>query len=154
MKIGAVKNGVVTMQSLSEAIKKVQGQHRPGGPAAKPQGAPGGPHAGPGGQHRPGLSVMFQQWDKKKNGKLTKDEVPAGAWDHFVKMGAVKNGVVTMQSLGEAFKKMQGQHPGGPAAKPQGGPGGPPHRGWGGPNRHGPGITAMFQQWDKKRTAS
>ncbi len=137
VKIGAVKNGVVTMQSLGEAIKKLQGQHRPGGPAAKPQGGPGGPKAGqPGGQHRPGLSVMFQQWDKKKNGKLTKDEVPAAAWDHFVKMGAVKDGVVTMQSLTDAFKR-QGQHrPGGPAARPQGGPTGTRHAGWqGGPNR-------------------
>ena len=52
---------------------------------------------------------MFQQWDKKKNGKLTKDEVPAEAWQHFVKMGAVKDGVVTMDSLKAAFKKRQEQ---------------------------------------------
>ena len=150
-----MKNGVVTMQSLGEAIKKLQGQYRPGGPAAKPQGAPGGPKAGqPGGQHRPGLSVMFQQWDKKKNGKLTKDEVPAGAWDHFVKMGAVKNGVVTMQSLGEAFKKMQGQHPGGPAAKPQGGPGGPPHAPGAARIGTAPALPPCSSSGTRKRTAS
>ena len=50
---------------------------------------------------------MFQQWDKKKNGKLTKDEVPADAWQRFEKLGAVKGGVVTMDSIKAAFQKKQ-----------------------------------------------
>ena len=52
---------------------------------------------------------MFQRFDKNKDGKLTKDEVPAEVWQHFMKIGAVQNGVVTKDSLAAARKKMQDQ---------------------------------------------
>jgi hypothetical protein len=129
-KAGVVQNGVVTKQGVETALKKLREHYRPGGPAAKPQAGPAG------GPNRPGLSLMFHQWDKKKNGKLTKDEVPAEAWQHFQRLGAVKDGVVTMQSLTDAFKKRQrNAEEAAKAAKPQAGPSGP-HAGWqGGPNR-------------------
>ena len=67
-----------------------------------------GPQAGPPqGWKRPGLTEIFAHFDKKKNGKLTKDEVPPPVWEHFTKMGAVKDGVVTKESLAAAHKKLQ-----------------------------------------------
>ncbi len=50
---------------------------------------------------------MFQRFDKKKTGKIAKADVPGDVWDHFSKMGAVQNGVVTKDSLTAARKKMQ-----------------------------------------------
>jgi hypothetical protein len=78
--------------------------------------APGkGPQAGPPqGLKHPGLTEIFAHFDKKKNGKLTKDEVPPPVWEHFTKMGAVKDGVVTKESLAAAYKKAQEKAGAGP----------------------------------------
>ncbi len=122
-KAGAVnKNGVVTKESLAAALPKIvehfrQRMHPPGAPGAGPgpgvklfpgREGVGGPGAGPAGPGRGGFraAALFVRFDKKKDGKLTKDEVPGPAWEFFTKIGAVKDGAVTKESLQAAGKKM------------------------------------------------
>jgi hypothetical protein len=72
-----------------------------------PQGmhGPGGPHAGP--PHKmPSVAEIFAKLDKNKDGKLTKDEVPAQMWEHLNKAGVVKDGAVTKDALEAFHKKM------------------------------------------------
>jgi len=82
----------------------------PAGPAHGPKGpqgmhAPGGPQAGP--PHKmPSVAEIFAKLDKNKDGKLTKDEVPARMWEHLSKAGVVKDGAVTKEALESFHKKM------------------------------------------------
>jgi hypothetical protein len=79
------------------------GPQGPKGPQVKH--APGGPQAGP--QHKmPSVSEIFAKLDKNKDGKLTKDEVPARMWEHLTKAGVVKDGAVTKDALEAFHKKM------------------------------------------------
>jgi hypothetical protein len=112
-----------------------RGMHRPAGPmGTKPGAAAGkGPQAGPPQRAMPNL---FERADKNKDGKLTKDELPAPIWEHLEKAGAVKDGAVTKDSMESLRKKMQEQFqkrggPGGPGSPAGPGPWGP-----GGPGRH------------------
>ena len=94
--------------------------------------------------------------DKKKDGKLTKDEVPPRLWEGFTKAGVVKDRVVTKQGVEAALKKLREQYrPGGPGAKPgakpQGGPGGP-HAG--GPAAAAPDCPSCSSSGTRRRTAS
>jgi hypothetical protein len=85
---------------------------------------------------------MFKFMDKKKDGKLTKDEVPPPMWEGLTKAGAVKDGTVSKGDFEAAMKKFWEHF--GPKAQPQGAPGGGPYAGrWGGPNRpNNPGFGA------------
>jgi hypothetical protein len=89
-----------------------------------PQGthAPGAPHAGSfhaGAPHQmPTVAQIFEKLDKNKDGKLTKDEVPAPVWDHFTKAGIVKDGAVTKDALEAFHKKMVEERAKAKAAKP------------------------------------
>jgi len=77
----------------------------PKGPQAKPAPGPGGPHAGP--PHKmPSVAEIFAKLDKNKDGKLTKDEVPARMWEHLTKAGVVKDNAVTKEALEAFHKKM------------------------------------------------
>jgi hypothetical protein len=84
-----------------------------------PQGMhrPGGPHAGPPHQ-MPSVAEIFEKLDKNKDGKLTKDEVPARMWEHLSKAGVVKDGAVTKDALEAFHKKMLEERAKKPAEKP------------------------------------
>ena len=81
------------------------------GPQAGPLASAGvGPKAGPPqGLKRPGLSELFDRFDKNKDGKLTKDEVPAPLWERISKADANHDGAVTKEELESARKKMEEQ---------------------------------------------
>jgi hypothetical protein len=64
-------------------------------PAAPMTGTPGKPGAG-------GMSGPFQQRDTNKDGKLTRDELPAGIFD---KLDADKDGLVTEAELTALWKR-------------------------------------------------
>jgi len=135
----ANKDGAVTKDELEAAQKKMQEQFQqrmkdgpgPGkGPQAGPPaimgrqfgppgmgpqaGRPGmGPQAGP-----PGMGMgrqfgsvddLIKRFDKNKDGKLTKDEVPAPLWERLSKADANKDGAVTKDELEAARKKMEEQ---------------------------------------------
>lgn len=99
------------------------GQPGPRGPEARGpgRGGPGfggpgfgGPgFGGPGRGGPPSPAAMMERMDKNKDGKLTKDEFPPPAWEHFSKADANDDGVITAEEL-EAFVKTQ--RPGRPAA--------------------------------------
>ena len=57
----------------------------------------------------PSVAEIFAKLDKNKDGKLTKDEVPARMWEHLSKAGVVKNGAVTKEALEAFHKKMMDQ---------------------------------------------
>ena len=86
--------------------------------AARPQGGPegkGAPQGGPG----KGGPEMFANADKNKDGKLSKDEVPAEMWERLSKLDKDSDGAVSKEEMAA----MRGK--GGPDGKgaPQGGPG-------------------------------
>jgi Ca2+-binding EF-hand superfamily protein len=69
----------------------------------------------------PSVSELFERFDKNKDGKLTKDEVPPFIWEHISKADANKDGAVTKAEL-EAFRKQKPEstapsHPQVPASK-------------------------------------
>ncbi len=104
--------------------------------AARPQGGPegkGGPQGRPEGKGGPD---MFANADKNKDGKLSKDEVPAEMWERLSKLDKDNDGTVSKEEMAA----MRGK--GGPGAGP-GGPGGK-----GGP-QGGPG--AMFSRFDEDK---
>jgi HlyD family secretion protein len=97
----------------------------PGGP-----GGPGGEGPGASGQRR---AMNPMQFDKNRDGKLTKDELPEQMQGFFDRMDTNGDGVVDSAELAELRRSMQGA--GGP-----GGPGGPDAPGGqgGGGGRPGP----------------
>lgn len=56
--------------------------------------------------HRGGQ--LFAKFDKNKDGKLTKNEVPAKLWARLVKADANKDGAVTKAELKAAHKGRKG----------------------------------------------
>lgn len=119
-KLDKDSDGKVTMQEMM---------------AARPQGGPegkGAPQGGPG----KGGPEMFANADKNKDGKLSKDEVPAEMWERLSKLDKDNDGAVSKEEMAA----MRGK--GGPGA----GPGGP--RGNGGPEG---GPAAMFSRFDEDK---
>ena len=143
-KAGAVKDGVVTKESLGAVLPKLFEQLRQ---RMHPPGAPGeGPFAG----HAMGFALptaagWIAHLDKNKDGKLTKDEVPPPLWEHLTKTGAVKDGAVTKESLQAAGQKMferfreRMQQAGSPAP------------GAAAPARRGHRAAALFDRFDKNK---
>ena len=104
----------VTMQEMMGA--------RPGGPeGGAPKGGPGVP-GGP----QAGRGEFFKNADKNNDGKVSKDEVPAEAWERLGKLDKDSDGAVSKEEMA--------------AMAGRGGPGGP---GVGGPQ--------MFERADKNK---
>jgi hypothetical protein len=83
-----------------------------GFPSAGPSTSPSAGHRSFGGNFvylsgPPSAAGLMERFDKNKDGKLTKDEVPEGLWEHLSQTGAVKDGAVTKEGLEASFKKMQ-----------------------------------------------
>ena len=98
----------VTMQEMMGA--------RPGGPeSGAPKGGPGVP-GGP----QAGRGEFFKNADKNNDGKVSKDEVPAEAWERLGKLDKDSDGAVSKEEMA-AMAGPGG--PGGPGGGPQGGPG-------------------------------
>jgi hypothetical protein len=57
----------------------------------------------------PTADELFTRLDKNKDGKLTKDEVPARMWERFTKSGLVKGDAVTKEAFEAQIKKMQAE---------------------------------------------
>jgi Ca2+-binding EF-hand superfamily protein len=103
------------------------------GAVSKEEARAGGPGAGgPGGSGGPGRGgpEMFARADKNKDGKLTKDEVPEGAWERMSKLDKDGDNAVSKEEMAAMMKGKGGPDgrpggPGGPGGKggPQGGPG-------------------------------
>jgi hypothetical protein len=108
--LGPEGKGAPSKERIEALVKKFREQFQQ---KAKEGVAPGkGPHQGPPqGWKPPSAADVIKHFDKKKDGKLTKDEVPPPVWEHFNKIGAVKNGVVTKDSL-EAARKKNPEKPG------------------------------------------
>jgi hypothetical protein len=105
-KLDKDNDGKVTMQELMAG--------RPGGPNG-PGSGPGKPEGGPGaGRGKGAPGEFFKNADKNSDGKLSKDEVPAQAWERLGKLDKNSDGAVTKEEMAA----MTGG-PGGP-----GGPGG------------------------------
>jgi hypothetical protein len=101
---------------------------RPG--MGAPWGTPGkGPAGGAWqGPKPPSAGDLFDRFDKNKDGKLTKDELPGPLWDHLSKSGVVKDNAITKEGMETAMKKLQEQFRGklqerGSSKGPQGAPG-------------------------------
>jgi Ca2+-binding EF-hand superfamily protein len=96
-------DGVISKEEFAAGLKKVQEHlhHRMHGPMGPGSGPQAGPAYGP---HPPRPAELFDRFDKNKDGKLTKDEVPAGVWERMSKADANKDGAVTKDEL-EAFHK-------------------------------------------------
>lgn len=104
----------VTMQEMMGA--------RPGGPeGGAPKGGPGGP-GGP----QAGRGEFFKNADKNNDGKVSKDEVPAEAWERLSKLDKDSDGALSKEEMA--------------AMAGRGAPGGP---GVGGPQ--------MFERADKNK---
>ena len=54
----------------------------------------------------PSVGGWMERFDKNKDGKLTKDEVPEPLWERLSAAGAVKDGAVNKEGLEAALKKM------------------------------------------------
>lgn len=107
------KNGdeKLTMEELAAG--------RPGGPGegGAPKGGPGGPQAGRG--------EFFKNADKNNDGKISKDEVPAEAWERMGKLDKDADGAVSREEMA-AMMAGRGGPGGGPGRPGAGGPGGGP----------------------------
>src|SRR6266851_1242044 len=96
------------------------------------------------------LVIKMMAFNKKKDGKLTKDEVTDERLHRlFDQADANKDGIVTKEELMALAAKLeaeggQGGGPGGPGGRGPGGPGGPPQPGQ---------IMPSFRQDTLKRTA-
>ena len=105
------------------------GRGGPGGPFG-PGGGPGGPPpaGGPGG---PPPGGIFDEFDKNKDGKLSRDEAPEFIRDQFAQIDTDKDGFISREE-DQAFLRQRGPGgPGGPGMG-RGGPGGPGGSGGGG----------------------
>ena len=105
-KADANKDGAVTKEELEAYHKKMREEFQQqmkgfGGSHAGP------PHGGPQGFKPPSVDELFERFDKNKDGKLTKDEVPAMLWEHLSKADANKDGAVTKEELQAARKQME-----------------------------------------------
>lgn len=100
-------DGVISKEEFLNAAKKMREefenrmQHR--GPEGEP--SPGGHFSG----MRPSPDELFSRFDKNKDGKLTKDEVPAPIWEHLSKADANHDGAVTKDELEAMRKKMHAE---------------------------------------------
>ncbi len=56
-------------------------------------------------RRHPRAAMLFKRFDKNKDGKLTKTEVPARLWTRIVKADANKDGAVTLKELQTYLKK-------------------------------------------------
>jgi len=133
-KAGAVKNGAVTRESLQALAPKMpqQLQKKPE-ERARPAKPDGSPSQRPwGGGQPPNAPQLFERLDKNKDGKLSKDEIPAPMWERLEKAGAVKDGAVSKEGLESSLKNMREemqkrmQERGGPGARHRGPPGAKP----------------------------
>ena len=97
-------DGAVTKEEMAAARKSRGGKGGPGG-----SGKPGGPGAG-------GKGNPISQFDKEKDGKLSKDEVPPEVWARMSKADKNADGLVSAKELEQAHQK----RPGGGDAKPKG----------------------------------
>jgi Ca2+-binding EF-hand superfamily protein len=79
------------------------GMRSPGGPGD------GHPFFGHRGMTPPSAADLIAKFDKNKDGKLTKDEVPAGLWEHISKADTNGDGAVTKDELEAFHKKMHEQ---------------------------------------------
>ncbi len=107
----------------------------PGGPGGRP-GGPGGP-----GGFGPGMFFarpLLEALDTDKNGKISKEELVAGAKKLFADSDKDKKGKIDEKALAEGLSRV---FPAPPGFGPPGGPGGPPP---GGPMPPGPGGPMMF----------
>ena len=106
-KADANKDGAVTKEELEAAHKKMQEHFRQrmqqAGPGQRPQAGP--PH----GFKLPSVDEVFAKFDKNKDGKLTKDEVPAPIWEHISKADANKDGALTKDELAASRKQREQQ---------------------------------------------
>lgn len=92
--------------------------HRPEAPRHDPRGfgRPGfGPFPGmPGPFGPPSVDMIFGRADHNKDGKLTKDEVPAFMWDRLSQADTDKDGAVSKSELEAHIKqRMSGRKPDG-----------------------------------------
>ena len=95
---------------------------------------------------------MLEHGDKNKDGKLTKDEIPAFMWTRLETADADKDGAVSKSELEEHFKKIPAPGSHGPGGRAFGGgfSGGRPglHRaGFGGP----PSADRLLEHADKNK---
>jgi Ca2+-binding EF-hand superfamily protein len=94
------------LQKMREKFHEMMRSH-----FGEQQGRPFGPMGmhppfGPMGMTPPTPAELFAKYDKNKDGKLTKDEVPAWLWEHISKADANGDGAVTKEELEAAHKKM------------------------------------------------
>jgi Ca2+-binding EF-hand superfamily protein len=106
-KADANHDGAVTKEELEAARKKMHEEF-------EKHMADRGHSGGPSGEHRwggmmPGAGDLFSRFDKNKDGKLTKDEVPERLWEHISKADTNHDGAVTKEELEAAAKKMREQ---------------------------------------------
>jgi hypothetical protein len=121
-------------------------ERRPPGP-----GGPGGPRGpgrgGPGGRGGRGLTVdqiveRIMAFDKNKDGKITKDELPERMQDLIAKGDTNKDGALDKDEVKALAAKIEKE--GFPGFDGRGGPGGRGGRGPGGPFGRGPGGPGGF----------
>lgn len=116
-------DGAISKEEFAAGHKKFQerlGGHRAhfgprvgpfaGAPGMRPPFSPGmlaqaGPQAG----KPPSVSGLFDRFDKNKDGKLTKDDMPEQVWGHLSKADSNKDGAVTKDELEAARKKRMEQ---------------------------------------------
>jgi Ca2+-binding EF-hand superfamily protein len=101
-------DGVISKQEFMAAYAEFQKKIR----NRQGQGPVGPGAAGPVAAGRPNLDrllshidAVFSRFDKNKDGKLTKDEVPAAVWERISKADANHDGAVTKEELKAAFQK-------------------------------------------------
>ncbi len=99
----ANKDDAVTKEELEAVHKKMQEQFRQ--KAQEWAAASKGPQAGPTHGRKPRGAGLLDQFDKNKDGKLTKDEVPAPLWERIANADANKDGTVTKEELEAVHKK-------------------------------------------------
>lgn len=97
-------DGAVSKEEMAAARSSREGKGGPGKP-----GKPGKPGAG-------GKGNPISQFDKDKDGKLSKDEVPPEVWARMSKADKNADGLVSAKELEQAHQK----RPGGGNDKPKG----------------------------------
>jgi Ca2+-binding EF-hand superfamily protein len=138
-KADADGDGAVTLEELQKHIKSaIENTVGRGGPS---RGRGGARPAGRGGG-RPSATTIFAQFDKNKDGKLTKDEVPSQMWDRLAAADSDGDGSVSKRE----FEKMIGSRRGGPPVGAGKGRGMPPGAS-GGPPR----PERILRQFDKNK---
>ena len=95
------------LQKMREKFHEIM-RSRFGGQEGQHFGPPGmHPPFGPRGMTFPTPAELIAKFDKNKDGKLTKDEVPPWLWEHISKADTKGDGAITKEELEAAHKKMQ-----------------------------------------------